>query len=154
MRSWQGLALAIAVIGGLAGCSSPKPRQVGDPKSPDEIKADQQSEVDQPELGQPSNPDIATGEGKFDEEAANIVLNRGAKKAAECGKVNTDIPKGEGSVDVVFDGTKGRVVDVSLGGSYTSTGELAQQCLKNAFLGEIVPPFKGTKTVPFTIKIP
>ena len=154
MSSWQGLVLAVALVGGLAGCSGPQPRQVGDPKAADDVPKEDKSDIDQPELGQPSNPDIATGEGKFDEEAANIVLNRGAKKAAECGKVNTDIPKGEGSVDVVFDGAKGRVVDVSLGGSYTSASALSQQCLKNSFLGEIVPPFRGTKTMPFTVKIP
>jgi hypothetical protein len=139
------------MLGGLAACGGPQPKQVGDTKTP--VQEGGKDDVDQPELGQPSNPDIATGEGKFDEEAAQICLNRGAKKAAECAKVNLDIPKGEGSVDVVFDGTKGRVVDVNLGASYTSTSALAQQCLKNAFIGEILPPFRGTKTMPFTFTI-
>jgi hypothetical protein len=153
VRAWQVLVLATAMCGGLVGCGGPKPKQVGDPKTGDDIRQDDRGDVDQKELGEPADPDIATGEGKFDEEAANICLNRGAKKAAECAKVNLDIPKGEGSVDVVFDGAKGRVVDVNLGSSYTSTSPLAQQCLKNAFIGEILPPFRGSKTVPFTFKI-
>jgi hypothetical protein len=146
--------VAVVSVAVLWGCTGPKPRQVGDPRPPDE-GSEPEPEPAHFEGGEVPDPEVPSGEGaEFDEEAAKVVLNRGAKKATECAKVNKDIPSGEGSVDVVFDGAKGRVVDVEVGGFFSSASENAQSCIKNAFIGEIIPPFAGNKTVPFTVKIP
>jgi hypothetical protein len=90
----------------------------------------------------------------FDEEFANRILERGARKAQSCATTAGKPPRGEGEVEVVFDGPKGQVVDVIIGPAFQEASEQGQACLKNAFMGEIIPPFSGTKTVPFTISLP
>ena len=88
----------------------------------------------------------------FDEESAQVVLKRGARKAQNCPST-TKAPTGEGEILAVFDGPKGRIVDVELPYLWMDTSEEAQACIKKAFIGEIIPPFEGTKKVPFELKI-
>jgi hypothetical protein len=98
--------------------------------------------------------EIDDGSLKFDEEAAKVVLKRGGRKAQNCPNVVPDTPLEESDIDVVFDGTKGRVVDVDLStSSFSGASEQAQKCIKNSFIGEILPPFDGKKVMPFTLKI-
>lgn len=89
-----------------------------------------------------SKEKVDDGTREFDQAAADIVLKRGARKAAECSS-SADTPPGEGEVEVVFDGEKGRIVDVKLPFTWESADERAQSCIKNAFIGEYVPPFEG-----------
>jgi len=97
----------------------------------------------------------ADSEGpEFDEEAAQNVMRRAAEQAKDCPSVAPDVPRGEGDVEVVFDGPKGTIVDVRLGALFSSGSNQAQRCIKNAFIGQIIPPFKGTRTVSYTVSIP
>lgn len=88
----------------------------------------------------------------FDEEAAQLVLKRGARKAQNC-PATTKAPKGEGEILAVFDGPKGRIVDVELPYLWMDAPDEAQACIKKAFIGEIIPPFEGTKKVPFELTV-
>lgn len=89
----------------------------------------------------------------IDEEAAQIALDRGGRKVKECGQTS-GAPPGKGEVTVIFDGTKGRVTDVELGMEWATLPARAQDCIKNAFVGEIVPPFEGEEKKIYTVEIP
>ncbi len=88
---------------------------------------------------------------QFDEEAAKIVLKRGARKVSDCLKEGA--VEGEGEITAIFDGPKGRIVDVELGYTFEDGTDRGQSCVKNAFIGEIIPPFEGTKKMPWAIVI-
>ncbi len=88
---------------------------------------------------------------QFDEEAATIVLKRGARKVGDCAKEGA--VSGEGEITAIFDGPKGRIVDVDLGYTFNDGSERGKACIKNAFIGEIIPPFEGKKEMPWKIKI-
>lgn len=157
MRAWRWLGLATLSWVMLAGCGGPKKGQAGEAKDPSDQSTEETptwegggegEEVPDSELS-PS-----AGKEKFDEEQAKVVLARGARKAAECPKVIKEMPHGEGSVEVVFDGQKGQTVEVILGSLFAGASEQGQQCIKNAFLGEFIPPFPGKKTVEHTFTIP
>ena len=150
MHAWRWLGLGALAWLALGACGGPKPTQVGEAKEPggEEPTKWESGGTEVPD------PEVGAGAGKFDEEQAQVVLKRGARKAAECSKVIKDVPKGEGSVDVTFDGEKGQVSEVNVGPPFTSASEQAQQCIKNAFSGEFIPPFDGKKTVPFTFTMP
>jgi len=90
---------------------------------------------------------------KLDEEAATIALNRGARKVKEC-RETAEVPPGEGDVEVVFDGTKGRVTDVILGPSWMTLPDRATACIRKSYIGEIVPPFDGEEKRTTTVKVP
>lgn len=90
---------------------------------------------------------------QFDEEAAKVVLERSRRKAVNCASVAPDTPQTEGDVYVQFDGPKGRSVSVKLSVDFQVGSEQGQQCIKNAFLGEIIPPFEGTKTVTYRLDL-
>jgi hypothetical protein len=134
----------------LAGCGGPKPKQVGDAKDP----SGENPTKWEPGPGEVPDSELGAGVGKFDEEQSQVVLKRGARKAVECAKVIKDIPKGEGTVDVTFDGTKGQVAEVTVGSPFSTGPEQGQQCIKNAFMGEFIPPFTGKKTVTYTFTMP
>ena len=149
MRAWRWLGLVAFSWLVLAGCG-PKPKQVGEAKEPGGDEPTKweggPGEVPDSELGPPA--------GSFDEEQSKVVLKRGERKAVECAKVIKDVPKGEGTVEVTFDGTKGQVADVSVGSLFSSASEQAQTCIKNAFMGEFIPPFTGKKTVTYSFTMP
>jgi len=147
---WVGLAtISLLLLGGCAG----KPKQVGDPKTPDGTEP--KGDVEQTELGGTvKDPDVPGLNGaNFDQEAADVLLKRGGRKAAECTKVVPGMPTGEFSVDVVFDGKKGKIVDVQLGAGLGGASDLGQQCVKNSFIGEFIQPFDGTKTVSYSLTL-
>ncbi len=89
---------------------------------------------------------------KLDQEAAKIALDRGARKVRQC-RETAEVPPGEGDVEVVFDGTKGRVTDVILGPEWMTLPDNAQACIKKSYVGEIVPPFDGDEKLTTTVKV-
>ena len=84
-------------------------------------------------------------------EQIKVALRRGGEKAAECNKVSGTAISGEGEVQVVLDGKKGYVVDATVGAPFAGTP--IEDCIKRAFIDEVLVPFEGTLTVPYTIKI-
>ena len=81
-----------------------------------------------------------------------IALRRGGEKASHCAEVVPDAPAGEAEVSVVFDGKKGRIVEVNVGAPWAGSG--AEACIKRAFIGEVIIPFEGEpKEVPYGIKL-
>lgn len=90
----------------------------------------------------------------FDPEMVRIVSARGQRQAVQCPSVAKDTPVGEGEIELVIDGRTGKITDVSLGTTFTAGSASGQTCLRNAFIGQIVTPFKGTKTVTFLLKVP
>ena len=84
-------------------------------------------------------------------EQMEIALRRGGTKVENCSRVVPDSPPGEAEVTVVFDGKKGRCVDVNVGAPWVGTP--AENCIKRAFIDEIVVPFEGTLEVPYKVKI-
>jgi hypothetical protein len=90
---------------------------------------------------------------KFDEEAAEIVLERSRRKAVHCSSVAPETPQTEGEVYVTFDGPKGRSVEVKLSVDFQVGSDQGQQCIKNAFMGEYIPPFEGNKTITYKLDL-
>ncbi|MEZ4447540.1 MAG: hypothetical protein R3B72_51160 [Polyangiaceae bacterium] len=140
------IPLVAALIGSLAltACGGSKNKVPEDPAP--KSMADKEREVTDEDIAE------ATAGEPFDEEFGKRVLDRGARKAEECASMGA--PTGEGKVTVIFDGEKGRVTDVELGYPYEGAGEQAQKCVKNAFIGEMIPPFDGEKRVEHTFTIP
>jgi len=131
----MGATIAIAVLCAACGNGKPAKNPSDKPKEPELTDAEVAAT-------------LAEDDGlAFDEEQAQIVLKRGDRKARNCDTVAGDAPTGEGELEVVFDGPKGRVVEVKIGYNFQGSGKDALQCIKNSYLGEIIPPFDGTKTV-------
>ena len=129
------MAIAVAALCAACGTDKPAKSPIDKPKEPELTDAEVAAS-------------LAEDEGlPFDEEQAQVVLKRGDRKARNCSTVATDAPTGEGELEVVFDGPKGRIVDVKIGYNFQGSGDNALQCIKNAYIGEIIPPFDGTKTV-------
>lgn len=84
-------------------------------------------------------------------EQIKVALRRGGEKAGECNKVAGANVTGEGEVQVVLDGKKGYVVDATVGAPFA--GSAIEDCIKRAFIDEVLVPFDGQLTVPYTIKI-
>lgn len=107
--------------------------------------------------GTPKWSDKASSKAKDDDlnEAQKtqmeIALRRGGDKAANCGSVVPNSPRGEGEVKVTFDGKKGRATEVQVGPPWAGTD--AEGCIKRAFIGEIIVPFEGELEVPYTVKV-
>jgi hypothetical protein len=70
-----------------------------------------------------------------------VVLQRGRTKALICLTTTPGAARGEGKVEVVFDGQKGRIVEATVGPPYTGTA--SESCIKRSFIGEIFVPFDG-----------
>jgi len=113
------------------------------------------------DTGTPKDPEPSSGGGdkSAKEEDLNeaqktqmeIALRRGGDKSANCATVVPNAAKGEAEVKVTFDGKKGRAVDVQVGPPWAGTD--AEQCIKRAFIGEIIVPFEGQLEVPYTVKL-
>ncbi|MEM6789448.1 MAG: hypothetical protein AAF715_18145 [Myxococcota bacterium] len=144
LRTW---AAAVALVGswtlGGAACGGAK---APPPESP---PAEPAVEVTDEEVEEY----LESTRVKLDEEAANIALARGARKVKNC-RETADVPPGEGDVEVVFDGTKGRVTDVILGPEWMTLPDAAQVCIRKSYVGEIVPPFEGDAKRTTTVVIP
>ncbi|MBW2527506.1 MAG: hypothetical protein JRI23_25215 [Deltaproteobacteria bacterium] len=134
----------------IAGCGPPK--QAGESNTPStEDDYQQPVDVSDEELERDVvDPDLI----EFDEEAANVVLKRGAKKATECAKVTEGAPSGEVDIEAIFDGKTGQIIDVIPGTGMSGADDNATNCIKRAFIGEIIPPFKGRKNVTHTFTMP
>lgn len=122
----------------------------GDGKKADDASS-QPSDSEREPTEEEINEMLAETGLQFDEEAATIVLKRGARKVSDC--VKEGAVSGEGEITAVFDGPKGRIVDVELGYTFADGSERGQSCIKNAFIGEIIPPFEGTKKMPWKITV-
>ena len=131
------------VIALLAGCGG-KGKPADEPASEPKEESVSDAEVEQY---------LEESRVKIDEEAAQIALDRGGRKVAQCNET-AEAPAGKGDVTVVFDGTKGRVTDVELGMEWNTLPDRAQECIKNAFIGEIIPPFEGEEKKVYTVEIP
>jgi outer membrane lipoprotein-sorting protein len=134
------------VIAGMALSACAKKQTQIDDVPPQKSMKEKESEVTEAEMNE-----VMSEGTPFDEEFGQVVLKRGARKAQQC--VSMNAPTGEGEVTVVFDGEKGRVVDLELSYRYESASAEAQKCIKNAFIGEMIPPFDGNKKVTYTITI-
>jgi hypothetical protein len=105
----------------------------------------------------PPTEETPSGEGDASDlndaqkEQIKVALRRGGEKAAECNKVTGSSVTGEGEVQVVLDGKKGYVVDATVGAPFAGTP--IEDCIKRGFIDEVLVPFDGTLTVPYTIKI-
>lgn len=89
-----------------------------------------------------------------DDQQAQIkaILKRGGDQAKNCNAVTSSNVIGEGEVQVVFDGTAGKVVDVQVGSPFAGTG--VEECVKQSWIGQIILPFEGKPlTVPYTVKL-
>ena len=153
------LILLLAAV--LSGCAGAKPKQVGDDDnfsvSPTSTATEEASPSAKPtaepkETWAPSPREPETGGLTQDQKAQmEIALRRGGDKAANCATVVPDAPHGEGKVKVLFDGKKGRCVDVTVGAPFAGTP--VESCIKRAFVGEFVVPFDGQREVPYTVKL-
>jgi hypothetical protein len=147
-----GLALSLVVV----GCSG-APKQVGDENS--WANSDSSSSRDTSEKYDTSSETTKSRligeEGGLNEDQTKqmeIALRRGGDKAANCAEVVAGAPTGEGDVEVVFDGQKGRVTDVTVGAPFAGTA--VEACIRRSFVGEIVLPFDGEpKSVPYKVKL-
>jgi hypothetical protein len=154
-------AVAALLILGVAGCAGEQTKANGeeDAKSADTASGDKAKSGDEKPKAEPAEKwnDKSEGKPKPDElndaqrEQMEIALKRGGEKTSNCDKVIPGTATGEGEVKVTFDGKKGRAVDVSVGPPWAGTP--AEQCIKRAFVGEIIVPFDGELEVPYTVKI-
>jgi hypothetical protein len=146
------LGALAALVAGCGGSNEPPP------KDPNSIEALMSTPAPSPTDAAPADvagkPDESSSRlNKPQKEQMEIALRRGETKAAQCPDVVPGMPTGEGEVEVVFDGQKGRVTDVKVNAPFAGTP--AEACIKRAFVDEIIVPFDGDPiTVPFTVKIP
>jgi hypothetical protein len=168
LRREHTLPIALLLAVASTGCAGAKPKQVGEennfaetPTSPSQSSdaassassaSGDKEYVEQKESWKAAAK-VPEGSGLNADQKAQmeIALRRGGEKAANCATVVVDAPAGEGSVKVVFDGKKGRCVDVDVGPPFAGTS--AESCIKRAFVGEIVIPFEGQRAVPYNIKL-
>ncbi len=148
-------ALLPLLVLAVAACSGAKPKQVGEDYNFDQApsEASSSSEAGSSDAAAGASEDSGEGLNSDQKKQMEIALRRGGDKAANCSEVVPNAPSGEGEVKVVFDGQKGRVVDVLVGPPFAGTP--AEACVKRAFVGEIVLPFEGDPLeVPYTVKLP
>jgi hypothetical protein len=148
-RLFRTVAILIAFAD--LGCGSQPPRQASDENNFDQTPTGTSSDTGANDTAPPPE---APGKLNEEQEAQMlVVLKRGGDKAARCPEVVPDAPTGEGEVQVVFDGQKGRVTDAVVGAPFAGTP--IESCIKRAFIGEIILPFTGEpKSVPYTVKLP
>lgn len=152
--SWAWMLVGVGIVA--AGCSTAPPKQAHevDPEpyegGKDDIEQPGVSDApgaDAPIKGRssdtPTTPAPPGMEGLDEDQKAQIkvALRRGSSKAAQCPSVVKGAPPGKGEVQVVFDGEKGRATDVVVGSPWA--GHDVEDCIKRAFVGEIVLPFDG-----------
>jgi hypothetical protein len=146
-RLFRTVAILIAFAD--LGCGQP-PRQANDENNFDLTPTGTPSDTGGSDTAPP--PEAGGKLNKEQEDQMLVVLKRGGDKAARCPEV-ADGPTGEGEVQVLFDGQKGRVTDAVVGAPFAGTP--IESCIKRAFIGEIVLPFAGEpKSVPYTVKLP
>jgi hypothetical protein len=149
-RHWLGLAAGILLA--TTACGPPKQAGTSNTPSTESEYGESPSDVSDDEMDRDVvDPDLI----EFDEEQAQVVLKRGAKKATECAKVTEGAPSGEVDVEVIFDGKTGQIIEVIPGtGINSAEDDNATNCIKRSFMGEIIPPFKGRKNVTHSFTMP
>jgi hypothetical protein len=70
-----------------------------------------------------------------------IALRRGETKAKNCFQVLQVSPRGAVKLSAVVDGSKMRIIETVVQAPYANT--VVENCLKRAFIGEMVLPFDG-----------
>jgi hypothetical protein len=138
-RFFWGSVVALGVCLGASGCHSDQPAQ-----SPADMN-DETAPSNAKWSGAPSKPadpnEPEAKKGQFDQEQANVVMARAAKKAHECTEVAAKGDyQSEAEVTVVFSGI-GRSTKATLGGELDQ--KQVGQCVIRAFVGIIIPPFEG-----------
>lgn len=145
------LAFAVTSLAGCGGAQEPAPH---DPTSIEAILASPTEAPDTQSSQAEAGPKASGSRlNAAQKEQMEIALRRGEAKAAQCPDVVPNALTGEGEVQVVFDGEKGKVIDAIVGPPFAGTPVAA--CVKRAFVNEIIVPFEGEPiTVPFRVKIP
>ena len=149
-RIWTiltGVLLPGVLLGGLVACSGDKSGGMTDTPAPKSM-SEKESEVTDQDVA-----DVMADGEQHDEEFHKRVLDRGSRKAEECAAMGAPTDE-EGEVTITFDGKKGRVTEVELGYPFADASDQAQKCLKNSFIGEMIPPFEGTIKTPHKLTIP
>ena len=142
--AWLIVSMALVACGG----SQPKPE--------DATGSGTETPTGEPAGGgteaAPAKEEGVGGLSEDQKKQMEIALRRGGEKAAHCGEVVADAPKGKGEVQVTFDGQKGRITEVEVGSPWAGTP--AEACIKRAFVGEIVMPFDGdAMVVPYGVEL-
>lgn len=145
-----------AALAMLAGCGGSSPKQANtsdDFGSSSEGSSSSGSSGSEATVPENKDDPLAAKKDEFDEKSAQVVIERGKRKAINCSEVVPEGPRGEAEVQVVFDGAKGRVVDATVGAPFEGTD--IGKCVARAFIGEIVPPFDGeNKTMTVKVDVP
>ncbi len=144
LKAVVSLAALVAGLAAVTACGGPDKAA----KTADDAGATEETDSTE-EIDDGAEDDVL----KFDEEAAKIVLERSRRKAVNCATVAPETPQTEGEVYVTFDGPKGRSVEVKLSVDFQVGSDQGQQCIKNAFMGEYIPPFEGSKTVTYKLDL-
>jgi hypothetical protein len=150
--------LALAALAA-AGCGAAQPKQSGDEnnfdQTPSASGSGSASADEAPKWSDKASRQVKSAKdddlNEAQKEQMEIALRRGGDKAANCERVVPGTAKGEGEVKVTFDGKKGRATDVAVGAPWAGTD--AEQCIKRAFVGEIIVPFEGELEVPYTVRV-
>ena len=137
--------ISLVLCGAFVACGGAQVEEEGLPL------ADVETTAAPPPVDKPSEEGGAAGLNDAQKEQMKVALRRGGEKAQQCNKVSGTNISGEGEVQVVFDGVKGRAVDATVGAPFAGTD--IEDCIKRSFVDEIIVPFDGTLTVPYSVKI-
>ena len=113
-------------------------------------KAPKKSDDDKPVKEEPKAEDPSG----FDADMAKTMIERARKQAVQCPNVAKDTPVGEGEITLTWDGKTGKIADVDLGSNFTRGSKTGQDCLKAAFVGQMVTNFQGQKKQKYTLTVP
>jgi hypothetical protein len=167
MRTERAWPIVLAAMGCFAtACKVPPPAQADEVDQP--AYEGGKDDIDQPMVSDKPGPDAPEKgrsgdtpkteappgmEGLDSDQIAQIqvALRRGTAKAAECTGVVKNAPTGKGEVQVEFDGQKGRATDVTVGSPWAGTD--AEGCIKRAFIGEIILPMDGKRSISQEIEL-
>jgi hypothetical protein len=125
------------------GAHSGVPARIGEPMNIGTLTATACTVVAAASFVQPALSDEAWKANLNADQVAQmeIALQRGQSKARNCFTVVGLPVQGDVGVDVVFDGQKGRITDVTVRPPYADAASAS--CIKRAFVGEIIVPFDG-----------
>lgn len=169
MRTSWSVVLAVGcscVFSAGVGCKVPPPAQADEVDQPayeggkDDVEQpgiSDKPDADDPVKGRSGDTPTTAAppgmEGLDEDQKAQmkVALRRGTAKAAECSNVVKGAPTGKGEVQVEFDGVKGRATEVTVGSPWAGTD--AESCIKRAFIGEIIMPMEGKRTVSQEIEL-
>lgn len=157
VRTQIAAAFLVVLCQGLAACAGAPPKQQGEESTFTQPTKTETSDTSGDTSGstEAPPPQESGGLNEDQKKQMEIALKRGGDKAAQCptSTGNEDVPRGKGEVQVVFDGQKGRITEVTVGPPWAGTA--IESCIKRSFIGEIVLPFDGEPLeVPYTVEMP